>query len=388
MSRRLELTLTLARKDWRRFWADRRAAIMVFAVPILLASAFGLIFHQTPHEPTQLPVVVVVEEPGPFSRLVANDLLVSQRLDAQELPREEAEALVAQRRAVAIVLPRGLERLQHWQPDSAGERPTLVLLHHPGANTEKQWAEGVVTETVMQRVAREAFGADAHELAPPFRVQSAAVTTHPNAQFNSYTHSFCGMTIQYLLLWGMESGLVLLRERQRPVWSRLRAAAVPLSCILTGQAIATAAVAIFQIILTFTFGYVVFGVKVEGSLLGFGLLAIAAGGLAAATGLTVAAVGGTETRARSISILLILTLAMLGGLWVPAFLLPGWVRDIGWFLPTSWAMHGLESVTWQQASLTEVLPSFGVVFGFTAVLLILATLRLGQAERNWPRGEF
>ena len=41
---RLTLILNLAAKDWRLFWADRRAALLCFAVPIVLASAFGLIF--------------------------------------------------------------------------------------------------------------------------------------------------------------------------------------------------------------------------------------------------------------------------------------------------------------------------------------------------------
>ena len=34
----------LAGKDWRLFWADRRAAALCFLVPVVLASAFGLIF--------------------------------------------------------------------------------------------------------------------------------------------------------------------------------------------------------------------------------------------------------------------------------------------------------------------------------------------------------
>ena len=58
----------------------------------------------------------------------------------------------------------------------------------------------------------------------------------PHAGFNSYTHSFSGMTLQYLLFWGMESGLLLLRERQRGVWLRVRAAPVPLHAILLGKA--------------------------------------------------------------------------------------------------------------------------------------------------------
>ena len=137
------------------------------------------------------------------------------------------------------------------------------------------------------------------------------------------------MTLQYLLFWGMESGLLLLRERQRGrVDARSRPRAVPLSCVLAGKALATAVIALLQVLVTFGVGYVAFGVTIDGSFVGFVLLALAACGLAAATGLLVAAIGGTEARARSVSILVILGVSMLGGLWVPAFLLPAWVRDV------------------------------------------------------------
>ena len=80
---------------------------------------------------------------------------------------------------------------------------------------------------------REAFadvikGADAGGLAPPFKVEPAAVSAH-GGRFSAYAHSFCGMTVQYLLFWVMESGLLLLRERRQGAWTRVRTAAVPLS---------------------------------------------------------------------------------------------------------------------------------------------------------------
>jgi linearmycin/streptolysin S transport system permease protein len=379
---KLSLTFALARKDWRLFWADRRAALMCFVVPVVLASAFGLIFHRPPTDaPTKLPVVVVVDDAGPFTRQVADELLASPRLEAQELSRAEAEEAVAARKAVAVVLPVGFERLKAWQPGSTDERPALCLLHHPNAGAERQWAEGVVSEVVMKRVAREAFGASDRESAPPFKVEAATISPHPRTQFNSYSHSFCGMTLQYLLFWGMESGLLLLRERQRRVWDRVRAAAVPLSCVIAGKALATAFVALLQVLVTFGVGYVAFGVTIEGSVIGFVLLALTACALAAATGLLVAAIGGTEARARSVSILLILAVSMLGGLWVPAFLLPSWARDVSLALPTTWAMRGLETVTWQSGGLLAALPSAAAVAAFALMLLVVASVRLKFAER-------
>jgi ABC-2 type transport system permease protein len=168
---------------------------------------------------------------------------------------------------------------------------------------------------------------------------------------------------------------------------RVRAAPVPLAAILFGRAAATAAVALLQVLVTFAFGYVVFGVRVTGSAAGFVLLAVAASLLAAATGLAVAAVGGTEARARSVCILVILGVSMLGGLWLPAFLLPGWVRDLALALPTTWAMRGLDGVTWQGRGFLATVPSVAAVFGFAAVFLAVAVARFvsGEARRRSGR---
>src|SRR5262249_35541601 len=138
-------------------------------------------------------------------------------------------------------------------------------------------------------------------MAPPVQVEAAAVAGPSAVGFNPYSHSFSGMTLQYLLFWGMESGLLLLRERQRGVWTRLRSAPVPLWAVVAGKSLTTSAVALLMVLFTFGFGYVAFGVTVTGSFVAFVLLALAASGLAAAVGLLVAAVGGTEARARAVS---------------------------------------------------------------------------------------
>ncbi|QEL16577.1 ABC transporter permease [Limnoglobus roseus] len=379
---KLSLILTLAGKDWRLFWADRRAAVLSFVVPILLASAFGLIFDRPSHADSQvkLPLLIVVEGDSPFVRQVVADLEGCSRIETQVVSREEADRRLEDRRpGVAVVIPAGFEQF--------AERPTLEIRHHPLCAMEAQWAEGVVTEVVMKRYAADRLGPLVGTLAlqPPFETHAVAVGG-PETRFNSYSHSFCGMTIQYLLFWGMESGLLLLRERRRGVWQRLRAGPVPFSTVLIGKAFATAGIALLQALTTFAFGYLAFGVTVGPSVVGFLVMAFVVCLFAAAIGLLVAAVGGTESRARSVSVLAILGLSMLGGLWLPTFLLPGWLRDVSLSLPTTWAMRGLEGATWQGRDFLGTLPSVAAVLGFTALFLTVAWWKLAAAEKREHRG--
>ena len=154
------LIAALAAKDWRLFWADRRAAVLCFIVPIVLASAFGVIFHRPNPDNSaataKLPILVVIEDDGPFTDLVAVDLLASPRLDARYATRVEAEAAIADNRpTVAVVFPAGFEILKNWRPGQPGARPEVQLLHSPTTAAERQWAEGAVTEVVMKRLMRE-----------------------------------------------------------------------------------------------------------------------------------------------------------------------------------------------------------------------------------------
>ncbi len=392
MRRHLALILALAAKDWQLFLADRRAAVLCFAVPIVLASGFGIVFHKTAgsSDGPKLHLLVVVEEDAPFTRRVVDDLLASPRVEAEVVTAAEAERRVADRRpGVAIVFPAGFDKLTEWTPGKAvASRPKLRILHSPLSEGEGQWAEGVASEVVVRRLARDRLtpwvGGDS-AMSLPFAVETKPAGG-PGDGFNSYSHSFSGMTLQYLLFWGMESGLLLLRERQRSLWARLRAAPVPLWDVLLGKALSTAVIALLQVVVTFGFGHLVFGVTLTGSVAGFVFIALGISALAASTGLLVAAVGGTEARARSVCILAILGVSMLGGLWLPSFVLPGWARDIALSLPTTWAMHGLDGVTWQGRGFLDTLPNAAVISGFAAVFLAVAVAKLVTSEARRRRG--
>jgi len=383
--------IALFTKDLALFLADKRGALLAFVVPIVLASGFGVVFAKPTDQPNtvQLPILLTTDDSGPFGLSLAQELQASPRFQVTCCTQADVAQRLADRRpGIAINLPADLERLKSWRPGSRGPHPHVEILHHPLCASESQWAEGIVTEVLLRKMAREQLGPTlgAAVATVPFDVTVREANGH-HSGFNSYAHSFSGMTLQYLLFWGMESGLLLLRDRQRSVWLRLRAAPVSLPLILASKAASTAFVAFCQVLTTFGFGALVFGVQFTGSWLGFLLLAVVVSALAASTGLLVAALGGTEMRARSVCILVILGVSMLGGLWLPSFLLPNWARDLSLCLPTSWAMRGFDATTWQGCGFVSVLPNVAVVFAFAAAFLGLATFQLLNAETRRRRGD-
>jgi len=375
----LTLIWELARKDLRLFFADRRGALLCFAVPILLGSLFGRVFQRPASGPiARLGLNLVVEDDSPVTQRIVAAMEASERLRITRIDRVTAiKTLAREKGAVVLILPLGFGRLAHLQHSQEQPVSPIEMLYHPASALESYLAEGFFTEIAFREAAREVLA----PLLPlrqkeiwqrPFAVKRTALSGPIPETINSYSHSFCGMSLQYLLFWGVDSGLLLLRERRQGIWRRLRTAPVSLAVLLGGKVLATALVALLQIAVTFTFGFFVFGVSVNGSLVGFGCMALTAALLSAATGLLVAGLGGNEARARSIAILVILTLSMLGGLWLPSFLLPGWVQQLALALPTTWAVRGLEGVAWQGMRLGPALTCAGILLGFCVTFLIVA----------------
>lgn len=379
------LVWELARKDLLLFVADRRGAVLCFAVPILLASAFGAIFHRPEGADVRPTVHVVAGADDAFTHRVVEGLRGSDKLNAQACDLATARRrLASESNDVVVVLPADLLRAANPFSQSAPP-PRIELLHTPRGQVESRVVEGVLSEVVLRESARAAL-APLEKMRPglkierPFTVERSAEPAGGALAVNSYSHAFCGVTLQYLLFWGVDSGLLLLRERRQGIWRRLRAAPVNRLTLLLGKALATAIVALLQIAVTFAFGAVFFGVTITGSVTGFALMALSAALLSAATGLLVAAVGGNEGRARTVAILVILTLSLLGGLWLPSFLLPGWVQKLALLLPTTWAARGLEGVTWQSMALEDAWPCALALMGFSVAFLAVAWWRLVRAD--------
>ncbi len=388
MMNQLRLSWELARMDLLLFLADRRGVLLCFGVPVLLASLFGTIFHR-PDEPEPARVsVAIVAGQGPFTRRVVEVLATSNKLRAAVCDLAAARRRLAMESVQAIiVLPPEFEHAAKLGP---AKPPTVQLLHDPRNAIESRWVEGILTEVVFREAAREwleplrYLRPDLARLDRPFLVERSAQPGAGALSNNAYSHSFCGMTLQYLLFWGVDSGLLLLRERRQGIWRRLRAAPVSGTTLLTGKALGTALVALAQIAVTFTVGALVFGVRLTGSPVGFALMAFSAALLSAATGLLVAAAGGNEARARSVAILVILTLSLLGGLWLPAFLLPEWVQKLALALPTTWAARGLEGVIWQGMGFTGAWHCALALTGFSAGFLVIAWWRLARLDVPSP----
>ena len=97
-----------------------------------------------------------------------------------------------------------------------------------------------------------------------------AVTSGEGVPYNAYAHSFAGMGVQFILFMGIEMGVGLLLQRQRrPVAAAARRAALARRAARQPRRRARRVLSLFILCCLFLFARLVFGVRIEGSLVGF-----------------------------------------------------------------------------------------------------------------------
>lgn len=437
MNRTLRQILALIRLDLKLFFSDRRALIMLFGVPIGVASFMGYVFSGGGGKsgPTGLNLVLVDQDNSAVSRGVISNFAGDATFRVTITNEATARTLVLNgKQPVALVLPAGLGDNVLAGLFQTNRKPVITLLHDPSHSMERAMVAGMLIPKVIQSVAQNTltfergreflrdgltnisratnlsasnqrlyrelmerqlellatrtnsslFGGGTpgtngsqndFALPMPFLTRNEALTKSRQGEYNGYAHSFGGMSLQFVLMSMLESAVGLLRERESGMFRRLRSAPLARGTLLLGKGLSFAIIALLSLSGCFTFAMAVFGVRVEGSWVGFiGCLVLTAL-MSAGFALMIAGLGKTPAGTRGIGIAVTLLLVMVGGAWVPAFVFPLWLQKISLATPTRWAVDGFDAMTWRGLGLDAALPTLGVLTLFAGAFALIAWLR-------------
>jgi ABC-2 type transport system permease protein len=433
---KLAAVVALVRNDLRVHFADRRGVVINIAAAAFIAGFMGFLFGGSgkTQEVGRIPVAIAVEDETEVSEAIARTIAGDKMIDARRVGAAEARDLVRKGKAQAgFVLPKGFADAAgaaffrgKYTPDA---RPEIELFYDPSQSLIVGVIDGLLAQAVMQEVSRAIFsgplgrkavqsGLDALDratdanvpnredvravlrsvgkltagqgapganegmnvgsgfgLSVPYTVHSEALTSGTGVRYNGYAHSFAGMSVQFILFTGIESGVLLLLLRERGLWARLRSAPLKSTELLTARALSTTIVGLFMLCAIYLIGALAFGVRVEGSVAGFVGIAIGFCLFNACFGLLLAAIGRTPAATRGLAVMAVLLLVMLGGAWVPSFLFPAWLQQASLFLPTRWAVDGLDAVTWRGLGFDAAAAPIAVLIGWSALCAAVALWR-------------
>ena len=201
----------------------------------------------------------------------------------------------------------------------------------------------------------------------------ALSSENPTANGSEFTVP--GMATMFAFFLVAFIGFSFFSEHQWNTWERLRASPATNAEILVGKVVPAVLVCLFQQSALFTFGFVVFGMRVQGSVLGVVLVSVALTLCLVAIGVLMAAVMKTQQQLNAVSNLGAMVLAGISGALVPLSVLPGWARSVAPVAPQYWAMRGFRSTILDGGGVSSVLLPVGVLLAFGAVASALALLR-------------
>jgi ABC-2 type transport system permease protein len=420
---------SLIRNDIRLYFTDRRSVIVGVLVPILIAAFFGYIFGGTGKSDDQgkIPIAVVDQDKSSVSRAIIADLAADSLLQVSALDRAAAREQVKSGKSnAAAVFPQGFGEQTTRSLFSGVNKPQVELLVDPSQATGARVIQGLLAQYSMQEISKEAFagsfgreaiddylkqldqleqtplradlrtllnaarklndragsGSEARGfgLSVPYTLASTPVAARDNTPYNSYAHSFAGMAVQFILFAGIDAGVLLLLTRERGIWQRLRSAPLSRGEFMLARALATTIISLFQIAVIYLAALLLFKVRVEGSWPGFLAVVISFCLLNAAFGLMLATLGRSASTTRGLAMMATLLLVMIGGAWVPAFVFPRWLQSASRYVPTRWAVDGLDGATWRGLPFDAAMPPTLVLIGSAALCLVVAIWRFRWEE--------
>ncbi len=386
----------IVRKDLLVHLTDRRAVILSFLLPAALAAFMSIAFRSSGDGPKALrvPILVSDEDQSEGSRRLVAALQADPALTATPMGRAEAEEAVrGGHNVLALVLPKRFaettiaalaEKMRRSDTGAAAAAPTdlatVVFITDPTSPAGAGIAASLIRSRIVDALADPAVKARlaaCGDLNMAYRVDTLSAATE---RYSGAGHAVAGMAVQFILMAAIESAVILITERQRGLWRRIRTAPISRARVLTARIISSAIIALMTLAFLVLFGRFVLGVELNGSLLGLGLVSLTFALMASSVGVFVSTLGKTPQATRGAGLFVILVMVMLGGAWVPTFILPDWLQTVTQFIPTRWAVDGLDAVMWRGQGIEAVLAPSALMLGVAAVLAMLAAWRFRWEE--------
>jgi ABC-2 type transport system permease protein len=286
------------------------------------------------------------------------DLIVDPATSEQMLgPVKGAVAGLAQQAAMSNLMPMGIGLMLDSIQQNGGNIPA-PMRDQLTANTDQTSALG---------------GGNLVELN---QVQPAGMTVE---QFpNTVQQNVPGWTLFGVFFIASLVATSILEEKKMGSFRRLLAAPMSRATMLLGKLLPYLIVNLIQIALMFAVGVFLLpltglprlelGQHPEGLILVSVCASLAANGL----GLLLAALGKTVEQVGGLSSLLVVTMAAVGGVMVPRFVMPEFMQTLSLVSPHAWALSAYQDILVRGYGVVQILPACGALLLFAAAFFGIA----------------
>ncbi len=209
----------------------------------------------------------------------------------------------------------------------------------------------------------------------PQRLSEVQAATADPIPYDSNANSAAGQMITWVFIPLIGLSAMLAMERQIGTLRRIFVTPTTKTTYIAGTVLGQVLTAVVQMSLLIGFGVLVLKLNWGHAPAATALVVVTSTLAAAALGTMLGTFVKTETQGNSISMMVGMVMAMLGGCWYPIELFPGVIRTAAQALPTYWAMQGMLDIVVRRQGVPGVLLESGILLGFAVVFFVIGVLR-------------
>jgi len=406
--------LSIAWKDILILLKDRGQVILLFVLPIVFVMAFSAALSASVSGQPAIDVPVVNLDPGgEASQMLIDQLNADRGLKTVEYGAEaQVEAdLQEEKIKLALVIPAGFTA-----GVQAGQVAQLRLLRGPGASASEMETVRLVVEGVADDLSLQtqllsglsqmgAMMGDAPQEAQAFtaeRIQAQAKSQYERAktaplvavatkfpdvmtggreEFDPSSFGMAGFAILFAFMGAQVTAASIYDEKKLGTFRRLQTSPLSRFELMLGKMLPNFVIALVQVAIIFGLSTVLLPLMNLGApslgkdplalVVVTVVLAVCSTGL----GVFIAALARTESQVGGIATVLLWTAGMVGGAFIPAFLLGNFLNTIGKVVPHYWALQAYNDLLIRGKGLVDVLPAVGILAGFALLFLVVGLLK-------------
>ncbi len=195
---------------------------------------------------------------------------------------------------------------------------------------------------------------------------------------NSVQHNIPSWTLFAMFFIVIPFAGAMIKEREDGTLGRLLTMPVSYTTIMLSRVSVYLLVCFLQFVLIMLMGIYLFpllnlpSLDITGKIMSLSVMALFGSLAAVSYGIAIGAVAQTHQQASIFGSVSIMILAALGGIWVPVFIMPPFLKSLSIISPLNWALNSFYDILIRNASLADVL-HYGIrLFLFSIVALLVA----------------
>lgn len=350
---------SVVRKELVHMRRDTASMVIALMLPLVQLTLFG---YAIDFDVRHIATIVVDLDRSRESRAYIDRIRATQYIDVKRMsasPEDAGTALRDGSARIAVVIPPDFSR------QIAGK----------GTPTVKVLLDGSDSQVALR--ARAAFVTP--QAPQPGEVQ-ARTTVLFNPDMRTENYMIPGLIAVILQIVTVSlTAFSLVREKEQGTLEQLMVTPVGRVGLMLGKLTPYAVLALFEMVLVLGLGFLVFDVRVAGSLVLLVTMSIPFILASLSLGLVISTVSQTQAQALQFTLMVMLPSILMSGFVAPRETMPGALYILSEVLPVTHFLQVLRGIIVRGAGLTDILPSVAALLIITGALIALAVTRFRKS---------